>query len=86
MTTMLQISRKIEDKDYHHLSPTQDVAELTFLSRREGDFLFRHGLGYDADRDLEHSQRQVQKSFEHIQRQMAIERQHSKQRELGMSM
>jgi hypothetical protein len=84
MSKMLQISREVENKEYPHLSPHQNAAEIAFLRRREGDLLFKHGLAYDASRDLVHSQRQVQKSFELIQRQMAIERQHSKQMDMGL--
>jgi len=53
MSKMVQISREIENKEYPHLSSHQDAAEIAFLRRREGDLIFKHGLAYDASRELE---------------------------------
>lgn len=82
MEKMIEISRQLEDKEYGYHS--RGSAETEFLRRREGDLLFKHGLGYDASRDLNSAQVQVEKSLRDIQRQMEQDRQHSKQMEMGL--
>lgn len=84
MVKMMQISRELEHKEYQYLSFTRDSAATEFLRRREGDLLFRHGFGYDASRDLEHSKVEVNKSLEFVQRQMEKDWEHSKQMEMGL--
>lgn len=81
---MLKISRVLEDKEYDHRSYSRDPAETEFLRRREGDLLFRHGLGYDSSRDLDCAKVQAEKSLELVQRQMKLERQHMNQKELSL--
>ena len=61
MAKMMQISRQLENKEYGYRS--RDSAETEFLRRREGDLLFKHGLAYDASRDLDRSKVQVEKSL-----------------------
>ena len=77
---MMQISRELEHKEYGYRSSSRDAPETEFFRCREGNPLFRHGFGYDASRDLEH----MDKSLECVQRQMAQEREHSKQMEMGL--
>lgn len=84
MEKMIEISRQLEDKEYGYRSYSRDFAETEFLRRREGDLLFRHGLGYDVSRDLDVAKDQAKKSFEFIQRQMELDRQHSKQMEMSL--
>lgn len=81
---MIQISKQLENKEYKHRFYDCDSKERNFLCNRERELLFRHGLDYDASRDLDLSKAQVNKSLEHIQRQMERDREHSKQMDLSL--
>lgn len=80
MEKMIQIAQRLEHKEYK----SHDSAEVEFLRRKEGDFLYRYGLTYDASRDLDQAQLQIKKSLEIMQCQMEREREHIHQRELSL--
>jgi len=81
---MAAISKQLEHKEYTPISHTRDAHERAFLRGREADLLFRNGLDYDASRDLERSQAQVNKALKEVQRQIDRDREHTKQMDLGL--
>lgn len=81
---MVQIAQRVEEKDYRRHFYANDSAEKDFLHSRERELLFRHGLDYDASRNLDQSKSQVNKSLEHIQKQMERDREHSKEMDFSL--
>jgi len=84
MAKMVEISQRLEHKDYERLSSDRDIATRAFLRQKEADLLFKHGLSHDASSQLDQSQMQAKKSLELFQKQMENERVHSKQMEMGL--
>lgn len=82
MDKMVQIAQKLESKDDNKYSYDSD--KTNFLCSRERDLLFRHGLSYDAARDLDSASIQVNKSLKFMQQQMEREREQIAQKELSL--